>query len=130
MQNSRLNPGDFDASAIVFRWQWDGIVENTPGKYRVRVFLTGGNSSEIPVCIVEDYSDESKEQEKSYLRFAEPLRENKVTTETEIWHFEPEEIRRARDYMKQRKNPFSSETNREFFLMFQNCRQAGEGEFR
>lgn len=128
LNSCRLHPGDFDKSSIVFQWQWGGVVKNTPGEYRVRVSLTGGDSSEIPVHIVGDHGQE-EENYKSYIRFTEPILDKTNTADMEIWYFSPKELKRAKDYMSQRENPFSHETNQSFLSLFQNCRQAGEGEF-
>ncbi len=125
--NSVVDPGGFEAAAIVFRWEWGGLLANKAGRYTVKISLTGGSFADLEVHIVGDCAQNASQQEKkTYVRFT-GTGDSRAGGDTEIWHFGPEEIRNAKKYMSQREDPFSEETNREFLALFGKCRQGERG---
>ena len=107
------------------RWRWKGLLKNTAGSYPVEVSVNEGKWTVIPVTLVR----ESTEREKAgYVRFLDTDMDSETSVESkkdvveEIWHFTPQDISDSKEYMKKRKDPFSSETNQEFLYRFQKCR--------
>ena len=76
----------------------------------------------IPVTLV-DQCDPDTGETYGHLRFVETDEEGEPE---EGWFFSSEEQKRIREFMDDRENPFSQETNQEFLELFQNCRKYKE----
>lgn len=110
---------------IRLRWRWNGLLQNTAGRYLVEVSVDGGKWTVIPVTLVRE---STKDEQTGYVRFHDIDTDQETTVESkeyaaeEIWHFESQDILESKEFMRQRKDPFSTETNQEFLRRFQRCR--------
>lgn len=89
----RIQYGNQKKEEIQFRWQWDGLLQNTAGEHKVEVSVEGGDWTIIPVTLVQ----ESTEKEKTgYIRFCTPDTDNTTDVENEgkgmkeVWYFTPQ----------------------------------------
>lgn len=122
LESCGIEGGGKDKNKVNLRWKWGGLLSNRPGKYQIQVSAEKGKWVSFPVTLVEE--KESGEKSR-YIRFtATEKAEEKIV---EIWHFEPEDMRAAKKYMKEQGNPFSSAANQGFLNKFQNCRAGKEG---
>ncbi len=120
LQECKLDCGDYTIQESSLEWKWNGLLSNQTGKYVVEVFWGHLLSQSITVHITDDSIEENVEEEKNrLLYFCEPEETDKVE---EVWNFTVEDLRKIKEYMRGRKDPFSSETNQNFWTLFQGCR--------
>lgn len=124
LEGCKIWYGDQKKEEIILQWHWNGLLQNSPGSYQVEVSVEGGDRTVIPVTLVQESAEEQK---AGYVRFQIPDTQYEASVEKgeygpeEVWHFESQDIKDAREFMKGRGDPFSSETNKEFLVRFQRC---------
>ena len=84
------------------------------GKGKYRIFS-------IPITIVKRNGDDGAR--KSYVEFISPSKDTEVE---EMWHFTYQDIKEIQRFMTTRDNPFSKETNQEFYQKYQKFRVGGK----
>lgn len=110
---------------IHWRWRWNGLLQNTAGSYPVEVSVEKGEWTEIPVTLVRESTEDDQ---TGYVRFHDTDIEKETGVEPEkreaeeVWHFDSQDILKSKEFMRNRKDPFSAETNEEFLHRFQRCR--------
>lgn len=123
----KIRYGDQKKEEIIFRWKWNGLLQNKAGSYQAEVSVGEGDRAVIPVTLVQESTEEQK---AGYVRFQTSGTANETSVERgksvpeEVWYFGKRDIERLHGFMRQREDPFSSAANQKFLTLFGRCRMS------
>lgn len=100
------------------QWNWNGLLENKKGQYFVRVTTKEKVEHIIPVTVVSETRQEN--EPIPFIRFYKPEEKN---GKKQTWRFLSRDIKEAKKYLRQQKNPLSREANQTFYKEFVRCKQ-------
>ncbi|MCH5266352.1 MAG: InlB B-repeat-containing protein [Lachnospiraceae bacterium] len=129
----------------VAEFDWNGLLDNQPGTYHVhlrirdqyghRFYMKSGQKkrygtgkvtwADITVTVVGGNKQEKTTEGAVRFLQVSNFEDGDLESE-EIWCFGPEDIQKIKQYMGEREDPFSGETNRIFLERFSYCNSKRE----